>query len=596
MSSDGVHRKIVQYEWTDAVTASSPVKGGAPSFSGTANMAGGSVGLTGGSGGSLAPSSGSVSSPFHGGVKKEFYGAALACGDKKAYLIGGYDPKRQCSMRQVVEFSLGSKQWTRQADLPERRSRATAVAFEDYCFLWGGWDDAHFCDGLWVLGAAPDSDVSTTASGGGATSHGGTGAGAGSGAGTTGSNKGTKEASGGGHGTHLSSAPFTSPSTLPYRWRYYPPAGTQQESPCPVPSGRIGHSLVLGHVMVSPQPGPSSGSGSRGPRGVTSKSHGVVASVLPTSPSQQPSQLSTSSTASTPSRGNIFAGTPSSSVSEGKKGGSGGPPSAVPSSSAGGGAGAAPLSPSTAAPGILHSTTTTTTPLHYAASSVNLPSSSSTPTVEPVLYLFGGFDGKKRLNDVWRLYIRPTLETKEAVWEEVKVGGDHPVGSSSSSGGNMMMPSPRDDAAVAFAAPSEKLYVFGGYDEALCNDLHVLELKDGKNQWVDIPVLGPPTRRQGSIAAADENNLIVCMGSTMDQQSIPQLLQISLKENKWKLLAVEQCIDLLSDREGYIGCCGAGNKRLLVYGGGGGPTPFKMSMVEIELERSEPSTVSAKKK
>jgi len=119
--SDTGHRKINQYEWADNATAAAG-KGAPPPLP------------------TVIP-----------GQVKEFYGGALACGEKRALIIGGYDPKQQRSMRQVVEWTLSTRQWSRQTDLPERISRATAVAFEDYCFVWGGWDDAKFSNQLWLL-------------------------------------------------------------------------------------------------------------------------------------------------------------------------------------------------------------------------------------------------------------------------------------------------------------------------------------------------------------------------------------------------------------------------------------------------------------
>eukprot|EP00796_Vickermania_ingenoplastis_P006696 gene6696-4794_t len=391
MSADSsTHRKVAVHEWTDTATAAG--KGAAPA------------------------------QPALSGQVKEFFGGAMACGDKKAYIVGGYDPKAQRSIRQVVEFAIAPRQWSRQPDIPERLSRAAAVAFEDYCIVFGGWDDVGFSNKLWLLVPVPVAEPG----------QGGAGAGA---AGT-------------GKGKDLQ---YT------YHWECLPPSGTSTEDPKETPCARVGHSFVLGQV---------------------------------------------------------------SSTVPGEK----------------------------------------------------------RPSSEPVAYLFGGFDGRRRLNDVWRLSVRKTIETKEAVWERLEFRGGVP-------------PSPRDEAAVAFAANAEKLYVFGGYAQSLCNDLNVLELKDGKNQWTDLPVQGAPTRRQGSIAAADDQHLIVCMGTTEDHQSIPQLIQVSFKDYKWKLLAVDQCMEALSDRSGYVGCCGNGNKRLLIYGGG--RVPFHASMVEIELERSE--AVSKKK-
>lgn len=421
MSLEGGHKKISVYEWGDGGTGSMK-PGGGPTLA--------------------QPANGSAIPP----PTKEFFDGAMACGEKKAYLIGGYNPKTQTCMRQVIEYNVVTKQFSRIApDLPERLSGAAAAMFEEYCFVWGGRNDTAFHQSLYVLVPV------------------------------------LMNAADGAPSSQAAAKPGREAAMYTYRWETLLPAGTSAQNPQPVPCARTGHSLVLGQV-----------------------SNGAAG----TNPSF--SYSPNGDTAATATKGGTNA-----------------------------------------------------------------------PAAEPVLYLFGGFDGACRLNDVWRLWIRPSLASKEAVWERVVV---QPGGA----------PTPRDDAAVAFAQSAEKLYVFGGYASGLRNDTHVLDLKDGKNQWTDLALEGPPTRRQGAIAAADDQNLLLCMGSTDAQHSIPQLVQISLKDPKWKLLAVDQCNEVLSNRSGFMGCCASSNRRLLIYGGG--MFPFLTSMVEVELEKLESSAAANKKK
>nr|CCC93969.1 conserved hypothetical protein [Trypanosoma congolense IL3000] len=195
----------------------------------------------------------------------------------------------------------------------------------------------------------------------------------------------------------------------------------------------------------------------------------------------------------------------------------------------------------------------------------------------PVVYLFGGFDGEKRLNDVWRLYLGPLVERGVAEWEvvESKVGTP---------------PSARDAAAVAFDTAGERLIVFGGFASFLQNDLHILALRGGINTWSCQTCLSVPSRRHGCIAAVSGGYFVVCLGSD-ERNSLPQVLQLSLSDFRWSQLMLEH--DDLSGRNGAVGCVSEKGKRIVIFGGGA-PPKLNTSLLELELEK--PDGGSSRKK
>ncbi|KEG13057.1 hypothetical protein DQ04_01241120 [Trypanosoma grayi] len=358
MAADTVHRRLNKYEWSENTST----KGGA--------------------------------SPQPSGAVKEVLGSAMACSEKKVYLCGGYDPRTGRSLPQLMEFDLSTKQWSKGLTLPERLRNASAVAFGDYCLVFGGWNDETYSKNLWLL-APKSQDMAAT------------------------NNK----------------EPLISVWTL-------------VRSTGLTPSARVCHSMVLGTM--------------------------------------------------------------------------GGEEDA---------------------------------------------------SQNPVVYVFGGFDGERRLNDVWRLRLGPLLEKGEATWELIEAKGGTP-------------PSPRDDAAVAFDGINERILVFGGFASCLQSDLHILTLRGGENTWMCQPCLGVPSRRQGCVAAMSNGYLVVCLGED-EKGPIPQILQLSMADFKWSLLSLEK--EELSGRRGCVGCASERGKRIVVFGGGV-PPKTHTSLLELELEKSDASS------
>ncbi|KAG5490779.1 hypothetical protein JKF63_00901 [Porcisia hertigi] len=135
-----------------------------------------------------------------------------------------------------------------------------------------------------------------------------------------------------------------------------------------------------------------------------------------------------------------------------------------------------------------------------------------TPTVmEPVLYVFGGNDTTSWFNDVWRLWLTPSIQRSVAHWEKLKVAPG-------------VNPCPREVAVLAFDATRQCLWLYGGRTAtAILDDLWCLSLlcTSGSSSctWTPVQQLSgqtvAPTRRDlfsrcvPTAAVVDDGSLYV---------------------------------------------------------------------------------------
>lgn len=117
------------------------------------------------------------------------------------------------------------------------------------------------------------------------------------------------------------------------------------------------------------------------------------------------------------------------------------------------------------------------------AAAATMFSGAPTPTtLEPVLYLFGGNDTTSWLNDVWRLWLTPSIHQRVAHWERLKATPG-------------VCPCPREDAVLAFDAARQCLWLYGGssatgvLDDLWCLSL-VAESCVGGFTWTPVYPLG----------------------------------------------------------------------------------------------------------
>uniref|UniRef100_A0A7S1R4B0 Uncharacterized protein n=1 Tax=Neobodo designis TaxID=312471 RepID=A0A7S1R4B0_NEODS len=186
------------------------------------------------------------------------------------------------------------------------------------------------------------------------------------------------------------------------------------------------------------------------------------------------------------------------------------------------------------------------------------------PTAEgaaPCAYVFGGFSGTSRLNDLWR------LDGETLTWTHVECQG--------------FPPSPRDSAALAANPEQGQLLVFGGYATSRVNELFTLDVETGT--WARQPTSMPPAARFGTFAVVSGDQLVAGMGQDARGASAG-VFALKLSTWKWALLPVEG--DELEARINFAWCTSDGGKRLIIAGGS---TDVRQctAVQEIELEKVE---------
>lgn len=117
------------------------------------------------------------------------------------------------------------------------------------------------------------------------------------------------------------------------------------------------------------------------------------------------------------------------------------------------------------------------------AAAATMISGAQAPTsLEPVLYLFGGNDTTSRLNDLWRLWIAPSIQLRVAQWERLKATPG-------------VCPCPREDAVLAFDTARQCLWLYGGSTATgVLDDLWCLSLVGESSEtgftWTPVYPLG----------------------------------------------------------------------------------------------------------
>jgi hypothetical protein len=214
------------------------------------------------------------------------------------------------------------------------------------------------------------------------------------------------------------------------------------------------------------------------------------------------------------------------------------------------------------------------TPRRYHAM-VAVPLNESTTTV----YVFGGFDGARRLNDLWSFTVTPEVLSggSKVTWTQVSGEGE--------------CPSPRDGAALAFDHSQNRLLIFGGYSSAMDDGLFSFNIET--QQWMRVVSHNGPSKRHHSFALVHQNYLIVGMGQ--DAKGISnQICQMNLLDGKWSLCTFEEEV------EGRLFPAVTpldGGKRILIFAGLGASRKYLNSTLEVELEKCEaPAGVKSGKK
>ena len=176
-------------------------------------------------------------------------------------------------------------------------------------------------------------------------------------------------------------------------------------------------------------------------------------------------------------------------------------------------------------------------------------------------YVFGGFGGDTRLNDLWELNL------DELTWRQVEASG--------------AAPAPRDGASLVADAANNRLVLYGGYTSSRVSDLYVFDIET--STWVGQPVVQGPSPRYGAFAAQCGNHAIFGLGCDAKGPT-NQVFQLNLQDWKWTVVAFDG--DELEPRTHFSAAPMEGGKKLLVFGGTN-EKRYASTLWELEFDKVE---------
>lgn len=233
------------------------------------------------------------------------------------------------------------------------------------------------------------------------------------------------------------------------------------------------------------------------------------------------------------------------------------------------------------------------------------------------VYMFGGFDGLSRLNDLWALDVHPTGGeggTPLCCWTPLPSTGECPSG--------------RDACAFALDLQKQRLVLFGGFTVAVDQGFYTYDLppreggvsgtRSGEVSAAPTPVDAPsasdgvtttaastvyqwtkrafpviPSRRQHCFGACSQHYFLIMFGHD-GKQILSQVCQLHMNDGKWSLVAFDG--DEVEPRLTPSVCSADGGKKILVFGGQGPKGKYFSSMLELELEKCESAALVKGKK
>eukprot|EP00758_Cryptobia_borreli_P015208 Tbor_TRINITY_DN6001_c4_g2::TRINITY_DN6001_c4_g2_i1::g.11300::m.11300 len=189
------------------------------------------------------------------------------------------------------------------------------------------------------------------------------------------------------------------------------------------------------------------------------------------------------------------------------------------------------------------------------------------------IFLFGGFNGKRRLSDLW------ALNVESMRWSLISPGGL----------------SPRDRTVLRFDATQNCLLLFGGYTSSPNNDCYSMSLSstDIQMTWKKIISSNPPPPLYGSWSVVLGNLFIVGFGSSVDGPS-KRIYQMHIVEKLWTIAAIEGLDPQATGRCDATFGVSQDNKRAVLIGGTTSCNRYLTSMLDIEFDKSEPQAKTRK--
>ena len=191
------------------------------------------------------------------------------------------------------------------------------------------------------------------------------------------------------------------------------------------------------------------------------------------------------------------------------------------------------------------------------------------------LYLFGGTDGKTRLNDL-HIYSPETL-----TWKSISTSG--------------CVPPPTDAQTMVVDSNGSKLILFGGFGETHCGSLFTFNIKE--SVWVQEPRQPrvPPPRnshRCHLINSNEQNILVVIMGyNGIELSDVWEIPYNQLSTSSWEASTISGDWPLPPRR--YHTSCSVESK-IIIFGGWNGKE-YLDSTVEIDFAKPNDAAATKKK-
>jgi hypothetical protein len=188
------------------------------------------------------------------------------------------------------------------------------------------------------------------------------------------------------------------------------------------------------------------------------------------------------------------------------------------------------------------------------------------------IYIFGGFDGSKRLNELWSI--------------DLQVGTDHVAGANADKTWSLVhgdgeCPAPRDACAMAFDSAHHRLVLFGGFTTALDRELFIFEI--AQKRWSRPVFAVGPSKRQLCSGVCHQANFLAFLGHD-GKSTLSQVCQWNLAESKWTVVGFDG--DEVEPRLYSAVCLADGGKKVLIFGGQS-KGKYLSSLLELELEKCE---------
>jgi hypothetical protein len=166
-----------------------------------------------------------------------------------------------------------------------------------------------------------------------------------------------------------------------------------------------------------------------------------------------------------------------------------------------------------------------------AAAAAGVPSTAALQASGTSVYIFGGFDGTKRLVDVWVLDVPFGCVAPAGAegipmpaWRRLETTG--------------FAPTPRDGANLIADAPHRRLLVFGGFSTHREADAYALDLDTAV--WTKLSLAPSPLPRFGSCCASSGSVALVGLGRD-PQGASKQFFQLLMHSDppRWTLCPLE---------------------------------------------------------